>query len=139
MNPIAAIKAQATAGGQLVTFYFHDPVIRFSFVGIFIVLSIYVIEAFLIAPLRRDIRAFGKDILRETIKNYLSVAWFGWICMSLGAVLIEMSVLDLPFFFQYKNTAAKILIAVLLIVGGILFNLRSYCKQFTLTLRRKMK
>ena len=114
-----------------------DQVIRFAFIGIIVLLMVYFIEKVLITGIKDDMRAFGKDIMKNATQAYLGVAWVGWMFIILGFCIGEMAVLKLGYFAKYEQNYVGALLAVLAILVGILINFRSYCNKLTSALRNK--
>ncbi len=114
-----------------------DQVIRFSFIGIIVLLMVYFIEKVLIYGIKEDMRVFGKDIMKSATQAYLGVAWVGWMFIISGFCVGELAVLKLGFFARFEENYSGALGAVLLILVGILINFRSYCRKLTMSLRNK--
>ncbi|MBN1493598.1 MAG: hypothetical protein JW938_05565 [Candidatus Omnitrophica bacterium] len=114
-----------------------DEVIRFAFIGIIVLLMVYFIEKVLISGIKEDMRAFGKDVMKNATQAYLGTAWVGWLFVVLGFCVGEMAVLQLGFFSKYEQNYVGALLAVLSILVGILINFRSYCHKLTSALRNK--
>jgi hypothetical protein len=114
-----------------------DQVIRFSFIGIIVLLMVYFIEKVLIYGIKEDMRVFGKDITKSATQAYLGVAWVGWMFIVSGFCVGEMAVLKLGFLARLEENYVGALCAVLLILVGILINFRSYCRKLTTALRSK--
>lgn len=115
-----------------------DPLIRFGIVGIVLLLAIYGCEIVLVWSIKKNMKSFGKDVVRKTNQQYLSVAWLGWLCMGCGIALIELTLLGVNCFLITADRNVVLMSAALVIVIGIMLNLRNYCKRFVVVLKEKL-
>jgi len=118
-------------------FALRDPILEFCIVGIVALWFSYCFQKMLLAPMKPDMKKFGRDVAAAAKRGYLSVAWAGWSVIMLGIAAVEMAVLKVSFIPVEKGDLI-IFAGIFIMFFGIGINFRNYMQAYMTALREKL-